>query len=83
MKLLKFFIYVMVIFIIGFSEQSDPCAKSWQILKDPRLDVIADNIANLKAKISSGNGTQSDSQEIYRLKEEEKRIWDSASNACK
>ena len=78
----KFALFLIPLFILGCSDSSDPCAKSWQMLKNPRLDVIADNIANLRAKIASGNGTKEDSQRIYRLQEEENQIWNAATAAC-
>jgi hypothetical protein len=53
------------------------------MLKNPRLDVIADKLANLRAKVANGNGTQEDSQMIYQLQEEENQIWRAATSACK
>lgn len=69
--------------LAGCSDSSDPCAKSWQMLKNPRLDVIADELANLRAKIASGNGTQEDHEKIYRLQDEENQIWNRAISACR
>lgn len=68
---------------IGCSDSNDPCAKSWQMLKNPRLDVIADDLANLRAKVSNGQATQSDGLRIQQLQEEENRIWQNATSICK
>ncbi len=53
------------------------------MLKNPRLDVIADELADLNVKIASGKANQEDSQKIYRLKQEENKIWNDAISACK
>jgi PBP1b-binding outer membrane lipoprotein LpoB len=71
------------LFFVGCSESNDPCAKSWQMLKNPRLDVIADDLANLRAKVSNGQATQSDGLRIQQLQEEENRIWQNATIVCK
>jgi hypothetical protein len=67
----------------GCTDSSEPCAKSWKMLKNPRLDVIADDLANLRAKIASGNGTQEDSQKVQLLQDEEKQIWKEATALCR
>jgi hypothetical protein len=81
--LLKYAILFSFLPLLGCSDSSDPCAKSWQMLKNPRLDAIADEVANLNAKIASGRGTQEDSQKIYQLKQEEDRIWNRAISSCR
>ena len=53
------------------------------MLKNPRLDTIADEIANLNTKISSGRGTDQDAQQIQKLKREEDLIWANATRACR
>jgi len=79
----KYVFTIVMILLSGCSDSSDPCARSWEMLKNPRLDVIADKLANLRAKVANGNGTQEDSQMIYQLQEEENQIWRAATSACK
>lgn len=76
-------ILLPILNFIGCSDSNDPCAKSWQMLKNPRLDVIADDLANLRAKVSNGQATQSDGLRIQQLQEEENRIWQNATSICK
>lgn len=75
-------LFLTTMLMIGCSDQLEPCAKSWKLLKNPCLDFIADRTADLKAKIANGYGSQEDSQEIYRLQQEENKIWDKAKRAC-
>lgn len=69
--------------LLSCSESNNTCEKSFQILENPRLDVIADDLADLRAKIANGNGTQEDSQKIYRLQAEEDAIWKNSTNTCR
>jgi hypothetical protein len=71
------------IFLVSCSDSSDPCVKSWQMLKNPRLDTIADETANLQARVASGRGSEQDAQQIQKLKREEDQIWANATNLCR
>ncbi len=77
------FILPLIIFIFGCSGQNGTCEESWKILKNPRLDVIADDLSNIRAKIASGAGTQEDYEKMSQLQSEEDAIWKSAENACR
>ena len=69
--------------LVGCNDSNDPCAQSWQMLKNPRLDVVANELANLRAKIAGGNGTQEDHEKVKRLEKEEAQIWNQAISACR
>ena len=83
MKKTFLLMFLISTILFGCTDSNDPCAKSWQMLKNPRLDVIADELANLRAKISNGNGTQEDHEKVKRLQDEESQIWTRAISACK
>ena len=53
------------------------------MLKNPRLDTIADETANLQARVASGRGSEQDAQQIQKLKREEDQIWANATNLCR
>ena len=76
MKLIikKFIILLITIMISACSKSSGECAESWRILENPRLNVIADDLANLKAKVSNGNGVKEYYLKIAQLEKEEDAI---------
>ena len=83
MKKIRYLLVLLILVLGGCSDSSDPCAKSWQMLKNPRLDVIADDLANLRARTASGYGAPDDFQRIKQLQDEENQIWKAAKNLCR
>ena len=79
----KIIFLLLNIMISSCSKSSEECPESWRILENPRLDVIADDLANLKAKVSNGNGVEEDYRKITQLEAEEDAIWNAAKNSCR
>ena len=69
----------MIIFISFCSKNADISSKCIDALKNPRLDFIADTIADIKAK---SDLTDEDYKYIKQLQNEEDAIWRSAQNGC-
>jgi hypothetical protein len=59
--------------------QKDPCSVALDQFKNPRLDFIADTIADIKAK---GDLTEEDILYIKQLEEEEDSMWRAAEGEC-
>lgn len=82
------FLFLFVLYLVNTAinhwtgNYLDPCKESWKILANPRLDEIADTIADINAKFENGIGTERDAQLLRRLKEEEDKIWRSAMQKC-
>jgi hypothetical protein len=77
----KYHIFLLIILVgtLVSCGQKDPCSDALEQLKNPRLDFIADTIADIKAK---GDLTEEDILYIKQLQEEEDSIWRSAEGAC-
>ena len=61
------------------SENEDHSSTCIDALKNPRLDFIADTIADIKAKSEL---TEEDYKYIKQLQDEEDAIWRSAEHGC-
>ena len=70
------FIVLLLIALTKCSEHNSSCIDA---LKNPRLDFIADTIADIKAK---SDLTDEDYKYIKQLQNEEDAIWRSAQNGC-
>ena len=65
--------------LIGCTKSSDNFSSCRDALKNPRLDFIADTIADIKAKPDL---TDEDYKYIKQLQDEENAIWSSAQSGC-
>ena len=65
--------------LVGCTKSTDNSSKCIDALKNPRLDFIADTIADIKAK---SDLTDEDYKYIKQLQNEEDAIWRSAQNGC-
>jgi hypothetical protein len=74
------FLLIILVGTLLSCGQKDPCSDAFEQLKNPRLDFIADTIADVKAK---GDLTKEDMLYIKQLQDEEDAIWRSAEAACK
>ena len=65
--------------LLSCSESQNHSSTCIDALKNPRLDFIADTIANIKAKSEL---TEKDYMYIKQLQDEEEAIWRSAEHGC-
>ena len=69
---MKKLLIILMMLLIGCSKSTDNSSACIDALKNPRLDFIANTIADIKAK---PNLTDEDYKYIKQLQEEENAIW--------
>jgi hypothetical protein len=76
---MKKLLIILMMLLIGCSKSTDNSSTCIDALKNPRLDFIADTIADIKAKPDL---SEEDYKYIKQLQDEENAIWRSAQSGC-